>query len=185
MRKISGQSSPSTQSSGCGVADKHNSAFQHALSVKTVKILISSISGTLMMTASSKLMSLWGQNFSEPQHLTSMLRRVDPLFSKQTDKTLAWIGHLGMGTVFSTAYVQLYEHNTLKPSFLNSVLLGALSGVIGAAIWKATFKLHPAPTSINPDNFYIQRIPAHVVFAVFATLGYRAAREAAKDHRRK
>ncbi|MBL4675387.1 MAG: hypothetical protein JKY70_04160 [Mucilaginibacter sp.] len=39
-------------------------------------------------------------------------------------------------------------------------------------IWKATFKAHPLPPWINYDRYYLQRIRAHIIFAVGATLAY-------------
>jgi hypothetical protein len=39
-------------------------------------------------------------------------------------------------------------------------------------IWKTTFKLHPVPPRMSFNKYYLQLIPAHVVFAVFAGLGY-------------
>ncbi|SES30859.1 hypothetical protein [Pedobacter rhizosphaerae] len=139
---------------------------------KVGRILISAICGTSMMTVSSKLMSLIGQNFSEPHHLGKMISRLDPVFSKNTDKALGWTAHLGMGAAFCSVYSSLFDSG-VKPNLKNSILLGLISGAVGMGIWKATFKLHPFPTSINPGRFYLQRMPAHIVFAVFATLSYR------------
>jgi hypothetical protein len=43
-------------------------------------------------------------------------------------------------------------------------------------IWKATFKLHPLTPWMDYRRFYLQRIPAHIVFAVFAALAYNLIR---------
>jgi hypothetical protein len=52
-------------------------------------------------------------------------------------------------------------------------VIGALSGAIAVLIWKATFKVHPLPPWIDFKSYYLQLVPAHMVFAVFATITYR------------
>jgi hypothetical protein len=78
-----------------------------------------------------------------------------------------------MGIVFASIYVELWETKKIRRSIKNGIILGIVSGVLGLLIWKATFKVHPLPPWINFDKYYWQRIPAHIVFAVGATIAYR------------
>lgn len=141
---------------------------------KITKTAVSGVSGTLVMTAGSELMSfIANENFSEPEHLETMISRLAPPLSKHAKKIAGWGAHFAMGLVFASIYVELWETKKVKHNLKNALILGALSGLIGLFIWKATFKVHPLPPWLNYDRFYLQRIPAHIVFAVGAMLAYK------------
>jgi len=147
------------------------------MSSKITKVALSGITGTTFMTISSELMSLMGQNFSEPDHLRTMIGRLTPSLSKRATVIAGWGAHYAMGIVFAAVYVELWETHQIRHTVKNGIILGLLSGLIGLVIWKATFKTHPLPPLMKYNRFYLQRIPAHVVFAVFATLNYRLMKQ--------
>ena len=141
---------------------------------KTKKITIAGITGTAFMTLFSYIVSMVKkEDFSEPEHLATMLHRLVPGTSKKLNQIAGWNAHFAVGLLFATAYVELWEAGKIKPSVKNAVLLGAVSGLLAVAVWKLTFKMHPLPPWINYNKYYIQLVPAHVVFALFATLAYR------------
>ena len=141
---------------------------------RITKTAFSGVTGTLVMTAGSELMSLIAnENFSEPAHLETMISRLAPQLSKHSKKIASLGAHFAMGLVFAAIYVELWETKKIKHNLKNALILGALSGLIGLFIWKATFKVHPLPPWLNYTHFYLQRIPAHIVFAVAATLAYK------------
>ncbi|TFF39200.1 hypothetical protein [Mucilaginibacter psychrotolerans] len=145
---------------------------------KLQKTALSGFTGTSFMTASSALMSaLMGENFREPDHLETMIARLAPQLSKHAKKIAGWGAHYAMGFVFAAVYVQLWETGKIKHTLKNGLILGVVSGVLGYLIWKGTFKAHPLPPFINYTHYYLQRIPAHIVFAVFATITYRFIKE--------
>jgi hypothetical protein len=145
---------------------------------KLGKTIISGFAGTTFMTAASALMSLLPhENFKEPEHLSTMIARLLPFASKKAQTFAGWGAHYSMGFVFAAVYVELWESGKIKHNIKNGVILGLLSGVVGLFIWKGTFKAHPLPPSIRYLDFYLQRIPAHVVFAVFTTIAYRLIKE--------
>jgi hypothetical protein len=138
------------------------------------KIVVTGVAGTTVMTANSYIMSLlMDENFREPEHLSTMIARLLPHLSKQAKVIAGWGAHFAMGIVFATIYVELWETRKIEHTIKNGIILGILSGLLGFLIWKATFKVHPLPPWINFDKYYWQRIPAHVVFAVGATIAYR------------
>ncbi len=141
---------------------------------KLAKIAISGTAGSTVMTAGSELMShLLGENFSEPDHLKTMISRVAPHLSTQAKKIAGWGAHYAMGFVFATIFVELWDEKKIKHTLKNALILGAIAGVFGALIWKGTFKVHPLPPWINYGQFYLQRIPAHIIFTIGATLAYK------------
>ena len=138
------------------------------------KTLLSGFTGTTFMTAASALMSLLpNENFKEPEHLATMVGRLAPLLSKNTKTLAGWGAHYSMGFMFAAVYVELWESGKIAHTIKNGIILGLLSGVLGLLIWKATFKVHPLPPNIRYLDFYLQRIPAHVVFSIFTTIAYR------------
>jgi hypothetical protein len=141
---------------------------------KAGKIAVTALTGTTFMTADSYLMSwLFGENFREPEHLATMIGRLAPNLCGKAKRIAGWGAHFAMGFVFASIYVELWESRKIKHNFRNALVLGLVSGILGFLIWKGTFKVHPLPPWLNFDHYYLQRIPAHVVFAVFATIGYR------------
>jgi hypothetical protein len=149
---------------------------------KSEKILLSGITGTCFMTLFSCLVSaIKKEDFSEPKHLATMLHRFIPNTSKKFSRFAGWNAHFAVGLLFATVYVELWEQGEIKPSLKNGLLLGAVSGIFAVAIWKLTFKIHPLPPWINFNKYYIQLIPAHVVFALFATLAYQLLKEQEKS----
>ena len=138
------------------------------------KTLIAGIAGTTLMTADSAMMSwMFGENYREPEHLATMIKRLAPKLSKQANQLAGWGAHIAMGLVFASVYVELWESKKIKHTFRNGLILGVVSGILGFLIWKGTFKAHPFPPGMNYEHYYLQRIPAHIVFAITATLAYR------------
>jgi Na+/proline symporter len=141
---------------------------------KPVKIALAGIMGTNVMTLFSYLVSaLAKENFSEPDHLSTMINRLAPGISKKWLKVAGWGAHYAVGILFAAVYAELWENGTIKPSIKNGLVIGALSGAVAVLIWKTTFKAHPLPPWIDFKNYYVQLVPAHVVFAVIATITYR------------
>jgi hypothetical protein len=115
----------------------------------------------------------FGENYREPEHLATMISRIAPGLSKNAAKIAGWGAHVAMGFIFASVYVELWETRKIKHTIVNGLVLGLVSGLLGLVIWKATFKAHPLPPLLKFDHYYLQRIPAHIVFALMATITYR------------
>jgi len=141
---------------------------------KAAKAILTGVTGTSVMTLGSELMSLIGkENFKEPEHLETLITRLAPTLSGKAKQLAGWGAHYAMGLVFATIYVELWDKRKIRHNFRNALILGILSGFAGLLIWKGTFKAHPLPPWLNYNHFYLQRIPAHIIFAVAATITYR------------
>jgi len=128
------------------------------------------------MTASSALMSLLPhEEFREPDQLAKLIGRILPFLSGPAKVVAGWGAHYAMGFLFAAVYVELWEKREIEHSIRNGMILGLVSGLLGLLIWKATFSIHPLPPNNRKLDFYLQRIPAHVVFALGATIAYRMA----------
>lgn len=141
---------------------------------KTENTLLAATAGTTMMTLFSYLVSLAAdKNFSEPEHLGTMIHRFMPMESKKATQLAGWGAHYAVGLLFVLAYRELWKTGKIKKTVRNGIILGALSGTLAVLVWKTTFKVHPAPPWTDFTNYYIQLVPAHIVFAVCATLTSR------------
>jgi glucan phosphoethanolaminetransferase (alkaline phosphatase superfamily) len=142
--------------------------------MKSKEVITAGITGTTFMTLFSYLISVAdGENFSEPERLGQLAERLLPKLSKEQGQALGWLGHYAVGLLFALVYVELWRRRRPKSSIKNNLLVGAVSGLIAVAIWKTTFKLHPLPPALSFNKYYLQLVPAHVVFAVFAGIGYQ------------
>jgi hypothetical protein len=141
---------------------------------KTGNTLLSAAAGTSLMTLFSYLVSVAArENFSEPEHLGTLLNRLAPGLSKQQSQAAGWGAHYAVGLLFVLAYRELWQTGKIKKTIANGLVLGALSGGLAVLVWKATLKSHPAPPWIDFSRFYLQLVPAHIVFAICATISSR------------
>lgn len=142
------------------------------------KTLITGIVGTSFMTAASALMSLLPkEEFVETDRLKKMVARLTPFLSKRAQVIASWSAHYGVGILFAAIYVDLWEKGKIEPSLKNGVILGAISGLVGVWMWNASFSVHPFPPNNRKVDFYLQLIPAHIVFALFTTIAYRIIKQ--------
>lgn len=112
------------------------------------------------------------KNFKEPELLAQLLHRLVPETGKKGSQVGGWSMHYTMGTIFSILYVELWDRKIVKPNFRNGLLLGGFGGITGILVWKLAFSLHPNPPQIHFKKYYGHLLLAHLVFAVFATVGY-------------
>jgi hypothetical protein len=142
--------------------------------MKAKKVLVAGVTGTSFMTLFSYLVSAAdGENFSEPERLGQLGHRLIPKLDQEQSQALGWMGHYAVGLLFAMVYVELWRRGKIKSSIKNNLLVGAISGLVAIGIWKTTFKMHPLPPSLSFNKYYLQLVPAHVVFAVFAGIGYQ------------
>ncbi|MBK0379254.1 hypothetical protein [Mucilaginibacter segetis] len=142
--------------------------------MKAKEILLTGVSGTTFMTLFSYLVSLAAEeNFSEPERLGQLANRLIPKLDEEQSQALGWLGHYAVGLLFAMVYVELWRSGKLRPDWKTGLWLGGLSGLLAVAVWKATFKAHPLPPSLRFNTYYLQLVPAHIVFALFAGLGYQ------------
>lgn len=134
----------------------------------TKSVVTAAVTGTSIMTLFSEVVSkIKGSNYNEAQILGELLNRITPLNKKQAE-VAGWIAHYAVGIAFAAVYAAYLEKTKRKPTLLNSMIYGALSGLAGAAIWHATFKAHPNPPGVDLKNYYKQLVLAHVVFGITA-----------------
>ncbi|MCW3105383.1 MAG: hypothetical protein JWO09_3823 [Bacteroidetes bacterium] len=136
------------------------------------KAISAGIYGTTAMTAFSYALSVRKKSdFREPALLGKILHRNG--LKKPAAKISGWLVHYAVGFLFTLAYDAIWRKKNIRivPS---GIVMGGICGLIGVAVWKATFRLQAVPPLINYKKFYRQLIIAHLVFGYFSALGYKA-----------
>jgi hypothetical protein len=153
--------------------------------MKAEEIIIPGVAGTTFMTLFSKALGeIANENFSEPDLLSKLYHHLAPLEPKPIAKVVGWLGHYGVGLLFSRAYNNLWDKKLVKASGKNSIWLGAASGVLAIGVWKTNFTMHPIPPGIDFKKYYAQLFFAHIVFALFATFAYQQIKKRELEQKR-
>lgn len=138
-----------------------------------LKSAVSGVIGTTFMSLFSVLTSeTKKEQFKEHQILSDLLKKV-PL-NKNNRLALGWIAHYLTGVSFNMANQAILNKLKTSPTFFNGLLLGALNGAVGIAIWKAVFEAHPSPPNINLKKYLAHLVLAHLVFASLANVSMKS-----------
>jgi hypothetical protein len=139
-----------------------------------LKTISASAGGTSLMSLFSYLISdTKHKNFKEPEILGDLIHRVFPDTSKSKADIAGWALHYTAGTIFTGIYDQIWKKTSIKPSVASGAVLGALSGLAGIAVWRATIALHPNPPIKDYNSYYKHLILAHVFFGIAAAQSYK------------
>lgn len=138
------------------------------------KTLSAGIGGTSIMSLFSYLISdKKNRNFKEPEVLGELLNRVMPGLSEKQADIAGWALHFGAGAAFTAVYDQIWEKTSIKPHIKSGAIMGAVSGLIGIAVWRATIAMHPKPPIKDYKAYYKHLLLAHVFFGIAAAESYK------------
>ena len=140
-----------------------------------LRIILAGAIGTTFMTLYSYGVANKEQRqYREPELLNKLVDRTPVILPKTTKKHFTgWLMHYAVGYAFSVVYDYIWRRTPVSPTVKNSLIMGAISGIIGILGWKACFSVHPNPPKTNYKGFYMQLMVAHIIFGLFAKIGYR------------
>jgi hypothetical protein len=142
------------------------------------QIISGAVTGTSVMTLASYCISALKQNnFKEPQILGILIERLAASHPRFNSRLAGWALHYAVGVLFVTVYDKLWSDTRLQPNVTNGLALGALSSLPAVAVWHLTLKLHPRPPRLDREKFYAHLVTAHIIFGLFAALGYGGFKE--------
>lgn len=141
--------------------------------MKVCSTILPGIVGTSFMTGYSYGLSAAKQrNFKEPEILGKLIYRLFPEIKELPAQVTGWTLHFLVGVGFSSLYAYGWGERLMKPNLKNALLLGTASGIIAMVVWKSVLKSHPLPPATDFKKYYYQLLPAHIIFAAFATVSY-------------
>lgn len=139
----------------------------------TLQLVAATFYGTAAMTVFSYVLSLAvHSNFREPEILAILSCRLFQGERRWLHAIIGWVLHVIAGLAFVLAYMLMWNQSVVAPTLVNSVWIGAVSGVVAIGIWFTVFRLHPDPPQINYKGYYANLFFAHIIFCMFATIGY-------------
>jgi hypothetical protein len=138
------------------------------------KVIAGTFIGTSGMTLFSYIVSEIEQNnFKEPELLAMLGHRLATGTDKNLLRVAGWQLHYAVALAFVSSYDLLWRKTKLKPTPGAGLVLGGISGIIGALVWKIVFNILPNPPRIKFKKYYLQLVAAHLIFGLFSTFGYR------------
>lgn len=146
------------------------------MNLDLVKPALTGVFGTAGMTMFSEVTTQKKNHQFREHEILSELLKVAHL-KKNNRLALGWAGHFMTGMVFNIINQRILKAITLKPSILNGLLFGAANGLVGIAIWKVIFELHPSPPKINLPRYLGHLMLAHLVFAVLSNISMNGMAE--------
>lgn len=140
-----------------------------------LKIALAGAIGTTFMTLYSYGVANKKQReYREPVLLNKLVNRAPVNLPKITkNHAVGWLMHYTIGYTFCVGYDYIWRKTSVSPTTKSSLLMGAMSGVMGIMGWKAFFSAHPNPPKTHYKGFYRQLLVAHVIFGFFAKVGYK------------
>jgi hypothetical protein len=142
--------------------------------VNSIRIASSSVLATSAMTLYSYTLSNKHHvQYREPEILHILLQRLLRTGQKSYSTADGWLIHYAVGTMFSMLYHTLWKKTSFKPTILNGIILGSMSGLIGISVWQKVFEWHSDPPIINKNKFLIHLLPAHLIFGIISVIGYQ------------
>ncbi len=140
-----------------------------------LRIALAGAIGTTFMTLYSYGVANKEQRqYREPELLNKLVDKA-PINSSKISKKhpTGWLMHYAVGFTFSAVYDYIWRKTPISPTVKSSLVMGAISGVIGIMGWKTFFSAHPNPPKTHYKGFYMQLLVAHIIFGLFAKIGYR------------
>ncbi len=131
--------------------------------------ILAGIFGTVFMTAVMYAYSrITGKETRVIHILGSMLTGRSDLSVPISIKALiaGSVSHFTIGIMFSLGYFLLWNWEVFQIEFLDSVIIGALSGLLSIITWYSYFSLHLRPPKIPFTNYFFVLFIAHIVFGI-------------------
>jgi hypothetical protein len=132
--------------------------------------VLSGIVGTLGMTVVMYMYAAITRHFTKVIHLLGSMLAGDPDFKEPGKNALivGTLGHFGVGVIFSFAYFLLWNWGIFRIDFADSVLIGAVSGLVAIIVWKSYLTLHHQAPQISQTHFFVALFLAHLVFGMIS-----------------
>lgn len=130
--------------------------------------ILSGFVGTVAMTVVMYLYSAVTNRNTKVIHILGSMLAAEDSFAKpsKNSKIVGIAGHFGVGILFSFAYFLLWNWGVFRINFQDSVLIGAVSGVVAIVVWKSYLTLHNRPPQISQINYFTALFIAHIVFGI-------------------
>ena len=133
--------------------------------------IASGLAATIAMTAVMYLYAYISQTNTKVVHiLGSMLTGNNKIPDNPKIKLYAVgsFAHIFIGFLFSLAYFLLWNWGVFEITFNDSLIIGALSGIVAIIFWKTYFSIYRNPPKVPLLHYFTALFISHIVFGVVA-----------------
>ncbi len=138
--------------------------------------ILAGIAGTIVMTATMYLYSnITGRN-TQVVHILGAMVTGNHVEAKE-DKTkmliTGAISHTFVGVLFSLSYFLLWNWGVFTINWIDSNIVGSLSGIIAIIVWRSYIFVHENAPDISLSHYFFALFISHVIFGVVTVNVYR------------
>lgn len=142
--------------------------------MEILKIILATIVATAVMTSFSYYVSeRFNKLFKEPILLNIILSALGAEMLPERKNAWGWAIHFMIGLLFVVAYHLIWHFTDIDPTWFTGLIFGIISGLIGIFSWFFLFKLPASPPKINYNQYYLQLLIAHILFALSVITIYK------------
>lgn len=133
-------------------------------------VLLPALKGTASMTLFSYLLSdLCKKNFKEPVLLGLLLRKRRKGIAENAALPIkhhlaGWLLHYIAGLAWTVLVHALDSRRGEPPGRFLTGIYGIGCGLVSIGVWNRLLNAHPDPPRIDRAAFYMQLLPAHLIF---------------------
>lgn len=139
-----------------------------------LKLLIAAFSATNIMTTYSYLISIsFKKLFKEPVMLNFVLEGVGITPKGKWKKFSGWLAHYLIGFAMVLVYEMIWHYSDIEFGFVSGIVFGIVSGFVGVACWRLTYRLPDGNPYIRSKEYAIQLFFGHVIFAVAVVVAFK------------
>ncbi|WP_296622170.1 hypothetical protein [Marivirga sp.] len=131
--------------------------------------IISGFVGTIAMTIVMYLYGNLTKKKTKVVHILGLMMTGNLALSKEQKTkilTTGSIAHLFIGILFSFAYFLLWNWGVFNISTFDSIIVGALSGVLAIIVWKSYFNVYRKPPRVPLPHYFTALFISHIVFGL-------------------
>ncbi|MEB2776287.1 DUF6789 family protein [Algoriphagus sp. D3-2-R+10] len=130
--------------------------------------ILSGLAGTVVMTMIMYLYSYLSHSFTKVIHILGNMIVGERNYSSPSKNALivGIIAHFEVGLLFSFAYFLLWNWGIFKINLEDSILIGAMSGVVAILVWKGYISIHSNPPKFSQLHYFLALFLAHIVFGM-------------------
>lgn len=138
--------------------------------------ILSGFIGTLAMTIVMYLYANLTKKNTKVVHILGAMVTGIIIFSKE-DKTkilvTGSIAHVAVGVLFSFSYFLLWNWGIFNISISDSLIVGAISGILAIIGWKSYFKVYRKPPKVPLFHYFTALFISHIIFGLVTVNVFR------------
>lgn len=83
------------------------------------------------------------------------------------------LAHVFVGVLFSFGYFLLWNWGVFDITWIDSIIVGALSGLLAIIGWKSYFAVYNRPPKLSLTHYFIALFISHIVFGLVTVNVFR------------